>query len=79
MFDLGGGTFDVSMLEIFEGVIEVRASTGDSYLGGEDFNEVLIRDMLGKFGGSWGYTLARTEPACCTSCCASRRSGRGGS
>ncbi len=41
MFDLGGGTFDVSVLEIFEGVIEVRASTGDNRLGGEDFNAVL--------------------------------------
>lgn len=42
VFDLGGGTFDVSVLELFEGVIEVRASTGDNHLGGEDFNEVLI-------------------------------------
>jgi molecular chaperone HscC len=41
VFDLGGGTFDVSVLEIFEGVIEVRASTGDNRLGGEDFNGVL--------------------------------------
>ena len=42
VFDLGGGTFDVSILEIFEGVIEVRASTGDTLLGGEDFNEAMI-------------------------------------
>ena len=42
VFDLGGGTFDVSVLEIFEGVIEVRASTGDNRLGGEDFNELLV-------------------------------------
>jgi molecular chaperone HscC len=42
VFDLGGGTFDVSVLELFEGVIEVRASTGDNQLGGEDFNEILI-------------------------------------
>ena len=41
VFDLGGGTFDVSVLEIFEGVIEVRASTGDNRLGGEDFNSVI--------------------------------------
>lgn len=45
VFDLGGGTFDVSVLEIFEGVIEVRASTGDNRLGGEDFNKVLIDRM----------------------------------
>lgn len=42
VFDLGGGTFDVSALEIFEGIIEVRASAGDNRLGGEDFNELLI-------------------------------------
>jgi molecular chaperone HscC len=45
VFDLGGGTFDVSILEIFEGVIEVRSSTGDNQLGGEDFNQVLINDF----------------------------------
>ena len=46
VFDLGGGTFDVSVLEIFEGVIEVRASTGDNRLGGEDFNAVLAGLMV---------------------------------
>ncbi|OYQ25645.1 molecular chaperone HscC [Sandarakinorhabdus cyanobacteriorum] len=45
VFDLGGGTFDVSVLEIFEGVIEVRASTGDNRLGGEDFNQALANLM----------------------------------
>ncbi len=45
VFDLGGGTFDVSILEMFEGIIEVRASTGDNRLGGEDFNDVLVSDM----------------------------------
>src|SRR5262245_34652517 len=49
VFDLGGGTFDVSVLELFEGVIEVRASTGDNQLGGEDFNEVLIDKLFGAF------------------------------
>jgi molecular chaperone HscC len=49
VFDLGGGTFDVSILEIFEGVIEVRASAGDNRLGGEDFNEVLIEMARRKF------------------------------
>ena len=49
VFDLGGGTFDVSILEIFEGVIEVRASTGDNRLGGEDFNDLLVRAMRWKF------------------------------
>ncbi|HEY0599352.1 MAG TPA: molecular chaperone HscC [Brevundimonas sp.] len=45
VFDLGGGTFDVSVLEIFEGIIEVRASTGDNRLGGEDFNDVLTEEF----------------------------------
>ncbi|EOV0644553.1 molecular chaperone HscC [Cronobacter turicensis] len=42
VFDLGGGTFDVSVLELFEGVMEVRASAGDNFLGGEDFDQALI-------------------------------------
>ncbi len=42
VFDLGGGTFDVSILELFEGVMEVRASAGDNFLGGEDFVSVLV-------------------------------------
>lgn len=41
IFDLGGGTFDVSLVEMFDGIIEVRASAGDNRLGGEDFNEAL--------------------------------------
>ncbi|HLJ65225.1 MAG TPA: molecular chaperone HscC, partial [Stellaceae bacterium] len=41
VFDLGGGTFDVSVLELFEGVIEVRATAGDNFLGGEDFVDVI--------------------------------------
>jgi molecular chaperone HscC len=42
VFDLGGGTFDVSIVEVFEGVVEVRASSGDNRLGGEDFNAVMV-------------------------------------
>ncbi len=42
VFDLGGGTFDVSILELFEGVMEVKSIAGDNYLGGEDFNEALV-------------------------------------
>lgn len=50
VFDLGGGTFDVSLVEMFEGIIEVRASAGDNRLGGEDFNRVVVdhtREQLG--------------------------------
>jgi molecular chaperone HscC len=42
VFDLGGGTFDVSVLELFEGIIEVRATAGDNFLGGEDFVDAII-------------------------------------
>jgi molecular chaperone HscC len=42
VFDLGGGTFDVSLVEMFDGIIEVRASAGDNRLGGEDFNQIVI-------------------------------------
>lgn len=46
VFDLGGGTFDVSILELFEGVMEVRASAGDNFLGGEDFVTVLVEAFV---------------------------------
>jgi molecular chaperone HscC len=53
VFDLGGGTFDVSVLELFEGVIEVRATTGDNHLGGEDFNELLIDRLFTAHKQAW--------------------------
>ncbi|WP_058486697.1 molecular chaperone HscC [Defluviitalea phaphyphila] len=46
VFDLGGGTFDVSILELFDNVMEVRAVAGDNYLGGEDFTQVLVSLFL---------------------------------
>ena len=46
VIDLGGGTFDVSMMEYFDGVLEVHASAGDSFLGGEDFLDVLVKKYL---------------------------------
>ncbi len=48
VFDLGGGTFDVSILELFQNILEVRAVAGDNYLGGEDFTEVLEKLFLQK-------------------------------
>ncbi len=48
IFDLGGGTFDVSILEKFEGVMEVRATGGDSFLGGDDFTQVLVELFASK-------------------------------
>lgn len=47
-FDLGGGTFDVSIIDMFEGVVEVRASSGDVQLGGDDFSEAICQWMLGQ-------------------------------
>ncbi|MDL2356120.1 MAG: molecular chaperone HscC [Pseudomonadota bacterium] len=46
VFDLGGGTFDVSVLDLFEGVMEVRASAGDNFLGGEDFVSLLVEQFF---------------------------------
>ncbi|MFP5393115.1 MAG: molecular chaperone HscC, partial [Gammaproteobacteria bacterium] len=50
VFDLGGGTFDVSILELFEGVMEVRASAGDNFLGGEDFVNLLADAFVTRSG-----------------------------
>lgn len=50
VFDLGGGTFDVSILELFEGVMEVRASAGDAFLGGEDFTDLVARYIAQQSG-----------------------------
>lgn len=50
VFDLGGGTFDVSLVEMFDGIIEVRASAGDNRLGGEDFNAALVELALRQLG-----------------------------
>lgn len=49
VFDLGGGTFDISILEINGGVFEVKATNGDTLLGGEDFDETLLRYLLDEF------------------------------
>lgn len=50
IFDLGGGTFDVSILELFDGVMEVHASAGDNFLGGEDFSRALLDGFLREHG-----------------------------
>lgn len=59
VFDLGGGTFDVSILELFEGVMEVRASAGDNFLGGEDFDDVLVQRFIALQGKSPGFPDAQ--------------------
>ncbi|MDD2050675.1 molecular chaperone HscC [Pseudomonas putida] len=52
VFDLGGGTFDVSILELFEGVMEIRASAGDNFLGGEDFDDLLVAHFVARIGAT---------------------------
>merc|ERR1712238_68217 len=58
VFDLGGGTFDVSVLEIQGGVFEVKATNGDTMLGGEDFDEELLEHLLKEFKESGGIDLS---------------------
>ena len=49
VYDLGGGTFDISILEIQKGVFEVKSTNGDTYLGGEDFDNVLLKFLIQEF------------------------------
>ncbi len=59
VYDLGGGTFDVTLLEMFEGVLEVKASSGDNKLGGKDFDERLIQYLTGQFQDKNGIDLTK--------------------
>src|SRR6187397_706798 len=63
VFDLGGGTFDVSLLEIGEGVVEVKATNGDNHLGGDDWDERIINWLVDKFKASQGIDLTRDRMA----------------
>ncbi|GAA1640691.1 molecular chaperone DnaK [Catellatospora bangladeshensis] len=61
VFDLGGGTFDVSILDVGDGVVEVRATAGDSHLGGDDFDRRLVDFLAGEFKNEQGIDL-RSDP-----------------
>jgi molecular chaperone DnaK len=61
VFDLGGGTFDISILEIGDGVFEVKATNGDTFLGGEDFDHRLVEWMAGEFQKSDGIDLRKDK------------------
>ncbi|MEM8578858.1 MAG: Hsp70 family protein [Pseudomonadota bacterium] len=61
VFDLGGGTFDVTVLEHFDGVMEVKASSGDAFLGGEDFSESLAKAMADAMGQPWAKLGRETQ------------------
>ncbi|WP_199429228.1 molecular chaperone DnaK [Qaidamihabitans albus] len=63
VFDLGGGTFDVSLLEIGEGVVEVRATSGDNHLGGDDWDERIVSWLVDKFKASQGIDLTKDKMA----------------
>ncbi|KID29313.1 molecular chaperone DnaK [Prauserella rugosa] len=63
VFDLGGGTFDVSLLEIGEGVVEVRATSGDNNLGGDDWDERIVDWLVDKFKASNGIDLTKDRMA----------------
>ncbi|CAA2953308.1 heat shock 70 kDa, mitochondrial-like [Olea europaea subsp. europaea] len=63
VFDLGGGTFDISILEISNGVFEVKATNGDTFLGGEDFDNTLLEFLVSEFKRTEGIDLAKDKLA----------------
>ena len=63
VFDLGGGTFDVSILEVGDNVVEVRATNGDTFLGGEDFDQRIINYLVEEFKKEQGIDLAKDSMA----------------
>lgn len=63
VYDLGGGTFDVTLLEMFGGVVEVKASSGDNRLGGKDFDECLIQWLVSQFRKKHGKDLSKDAAA----------------
>jgi len=63
VFDLGGGTFDISILEVGDNVVEVRATNGDTFLGGEDFDHEIINYLVAEFKKDNGIDLAKDKMA----------------
>ena len=63
VFDLGGGTFDVSILELSDGLFEVKATSGDNRLGGDDFDEVIIDYLVSEFKKEQGVDLSKDKAA----------------
>merc|ERR1712211_150610 len=63
VFDLGGGTFDISVLEIQKGVFEVKSTNGNTFLGGEDFDNHLLNHLVGEFKKEQGIDLTKDAMA----------------
>jgi molecular chaperone DnaK len=63
VFDLGGGTFDVSLLEIEEGLIQVKATAGDNHLGGDDWDSVIVAHLVRTFNAQNGIDLSKDKMA----------------
>ena len=63
VFDLGGGTFDISVLEVGEGVVEVKATNGDTHLGGDDFDQVVVEWLTAEFKKAEGIDLSKDRMA----------------
>ncbi len=63
VFDLGGGTFDVSLLEIGEGVVEVKATSGDNHLGGDDWDQKVVDSLVERFRSANGIDLTKDKMA----------------
>ncbi len=63
VFDLGGGTFDISILDVADGVFEVLSTNGDTHLGGDDWDEALINHIAGEFKKEQGIDLRKDEMA----------------
>lgn len=63
VYDLGGGTFDISILEVGDGVFEVKATNGDTFLGGDDFDQVIITWIVSEFKKEHGVDLSKDKQA----------------
>jgi len=63
VYDLGGGTFDISILELGEGVFEVKATNGDTHLGGDDFDSKIVEFIIGEFKKESGVDVERDKQA----------------
>ncbi|PKK16094.1 molecular chaperone DnaK [Thermomonospora sp. CIF 1] len=63
VFDLGGGTFDVSLLEVGDGVVEVKATSGDNHLGGDDWDNAIVNWLVERFKNAHGVDLSKDKMA----------------